>query len=124
MYKNLFFFSFLLGIIACSLLLTTPVFSASVKDRMVARIPAINALKDQGAIGENNKGYLEYRSGNKPQQKTVNDENGDRGKVYGAIAKKQGAKAALVGQRRAQMIAQKGKKGHWFQKSDGSWYKK
>lgn len=98
--------------------------AASIKDRMAARIPAINALKDNGIIGENNKGYLEFRTGNKADAATVTAENSDRKKVYAAIAKKEGAAANLVGQRRAKMIADKGKSGHWFQKADGQWYKK
>lgn len=112
-------------ILVC-IFLTVPaaVQAASVKERMASRLPAINSLKDSGAVGENNKGFLEFRSGNKPQQNVVSAENGDRRKVYAAIGKKQGASPALVGQRRAQMIAQKGKKGHWFQSPDGKWYKK
>jgi uncharacterized protein YdbL (DUF1318 family) len=99
-------------------------FAASIKDQMAARIPVINTLKDSGLIGENNTGYLEYRSGNKPEQETINGENSDRQKVYGAIAKKEGVSAVLVGQRRAQMIAEKGKNGHWFQAENGKWYQK
>ena len=91
---------------------------------MAARIPAINSLMDQGVIGENNKGFLEFRSSSRPQQDVVNGENKDRAAVYQAIAKKQGATAALVGQRRAKMIVQKGKKGRWYQKPDGSWFRK
>ncbi len=95
-----------------------------VKDRMLARIPAINALKDKGLIGENNRGFLEYRTGEKPQQDMVNAENQDRKTVYQAIAQDQKVDAVLVGQRRANQIAAKGDKGHWFQNADGSWYKK
>ena len=124
MRKNFSFFSFLFVVIACSLFLATSIQAASIKDRMAGRIPAINSLKDQGTIGENNMGFLEYRTGSKPKQQLVADENKDRGAVYGAIAKKQGAASTLVGQRRASMIASKGKAGHWFQKPDGSWYKK
>lgn len=98
--------------------------AGSIKERMAARIPAINSLMDQGVVGENNKGFLEYRSSARPQQDVVNGENQDRKTVYQAIAKKQGASATLVGQRRAKMIVQKGKKGRWYQKPDGSWFKK
>lgn len=98
--------------------------AASIKDRMLARIPAINTLKDKGKIGENNRGFLEFRTSDKPQQKLINDENKDRKSVYGAIAKKQQVDIALVGQRRAKQISAKGGKGHWFQKPDGTWYKK
>ncbi len=124
MHKNFSFFSFLFVVITCSLFLATSIQAASIKDRMAGRIPTINSLKDQGVLGENNMGFLEYRSGSKPQQQLVADENKDRGTVYGAIAKKQGVALTLVGQRRASMIAGKGKAGHWFQKPDGSWYKK
>lgn len=107
-----------------SLLLVSTSQAGSIKERMAARIPAINSLMDQGAIGENNKGFLEYRSSARPQQDVINGENKDRAAVYKAIAKKQGASATLVGQRRAKMIVQKGKKGRWYQKPDGSWFKK
>ena len=124
MRNTLFFSTFFLIFMACSLFLTTSVQSAGIKERMAGRIPAINTLKAQGAIGENNKGFLEYRTGSKPQPQLVADENKDRAKVYGAISKQQGASAVLVGERRANMIAQKGKAGQWFQKPDGTWYKK
>lgn len=122
MLKRLFIFPIL--VLSCLLLIVPAAQAASVKDRMAARLPAINSLKDGGIVGENNKGFLEFRSAKKTNQDVVSAENGDRKKVYAAIAKKQGATPELVGQRRAQMIAQKGKKGHWFQRPDGKWYKK
>ncbi len=106
----------LLGAVNCS--------AESIKDRMVARIPAINSLKSQGLIGENNKGFLEYRTNEKVQPDLVQGENQDRQAVYDAIAKKQGADPVLVGQRRAKQIADIGGPGHWFQQPDGKWYKK
>ncbi len=98
--------------------------AASIKDRMVDRLPAINALKDKGLVGENNRGLLEFRANQKAQQDVVAAENKDREAVYGAIAKKQGVSPQLVGQRRAKQIADIGASGHWFQKADGTWYKK
>ena len=96
----------------------------SIKDRMVARLPQINELKSKGLIGENNQGLLEFRTNKKPQQNLVVAENKDRKAVYNAIAKKQGVKPNLVGQRRAKQIADRGTPGQWFQKPDGKWYKK
>jgi len=98
--------------------------SASIKERMLARLPAINALKDKGTIGENNQGYLAFRTGDRSQQNLINEENQDRRSVYAAIAKKQQVDIALVGQRRAKQISDIGSKGHWFQKPDGTWYRK
>jgi hypothetical protein len=124
MRKNFFFISFLFIFIACSLFVVTIGHSASIKEQMAARIPAINALKDQGVVGENNKGFLEYRSGGNQQQDLIQAENTDRAAVYKAIGINQGASPDLVGERRAKMIAENGQAGHWFQKTDGSWYKK
>jgi hypothetical protein len=124
MSKNFFFIYSLFIFIACSLFMVTIGHSASIKDQMAARIPAINALKDQGSIGENNKGFLDFRTGDTSQQALVQAENADRAIVYSAIGKSQGAPPALVGERRAKMIAENGQAGHWYQKPDGSWYKK
>ena len=79
--------------------------AASIKERMLARIPAINALKDKGLIGENNQGYLEYRSGQQPDKETVTAENTDRRAVYAQIARKEGVDVHLVEKRRANQIA-------------------
>lgn len=127
MRKNLIFLSSLFVFLACFIFMTTVAHSASaalIKEEMAARLPEINALKDQGFIGENNKGYLEYRTDNKPAFALVQDENADRTIVYTAIGKSQGASPALVGERRANMIRENGQAGHWFQKPDGTWYKK
>ena len=127
MRKNLIFLSSLFIFLACFIFMTTVAHSASaalIKEEMAARLPEINALKDQGFIGENNKGYLEYRTDNKPEFALVQDENADRTIVYTAIGKSQGASPALVGERRANMIRENGQAGHWFQKPDGTWYKK
>ncbi|GAB6190995.1 YdbL family probable chaperone protein [Desulfocastanea catecholica] len=124
MRKNILFISSLFIFIACSLFMVTLAHTASIKDQMAARIPAINALKDQGVIGENNKGFLEFRRAGSPQQALIQAENSDRAAVYAAIGKNQGASPVLVGERRAKMIAEKGQAGHWFQKPDGSWYQK
>ena len=34
--------------------------AADIKQRMIARLPIIKSLKDQGLVGENNMGYLEF----------------------------------------------------------------
>jgi uncharacterized protein YdbL (DUF1318 family) len=122
MQKNAFLLSIFISLITVFLFVQAG-FSASIKERMAERIPAITSLKDSGVVGENNKGYLEFR-GAKESEQLVQDENNDRSVVYEAIAKKQGAAADLVGTRRAKMIAENGKTGQWFQKNDGSWYKK
>ncbi len=100
------------------------VHAQSIKQRMAARIPTIDAMKNSGIVGEDNRGFLEYLTSKKPQQNIVAAENHDRQTVYAEIGKKEGAPAALVGQRRARMLFERGPHGQWFQKPDGKWYKK
>ncbi|MCK5878724.1 MAG: DUF1318 domain-containing protein, partial [Holophagae bacterium] len=40
----------------------------AIKERMRQRLPVIMNLKNQGMVGENNRGFLEYRSSNHPSQ--------------------------------------------------------
>ena len=95
-----------------------------IKERMRQRLPAINSLKDQGSIGEDSQGYLQFRGKDQSQKDLLAAENQDRRAVYQEIAKKEGAQPGLVGQRRAQQIEEIGKTGHWFQKADGTWHQK
>lgn len=95
-----------------------------IKERMLARIPAINSLLDQGVIGENNKGFLEFRKNSPDQKNLIAEENQDRLKVYTAIAKQQGVSPQLVGERRAKQIVEIAKPGTWLQDESGNWYQK
>lgn len=114
--------------LSLSILLITGVLafagSKEIKGRMKARLPVINALKSNGIVGENNRGYLEFIKNNKSKKDVVISENQDRKKIYSAIAKQQGVTADLVGKRRAKQIAQRAKPGHWIQNGSGNWYQK
>ena|SRR6056297_2035832 len=98
--------------------------AAGIKERMRQRLPVIVSLKSQGVIGENNKGFLEYRTSQQSQQGVVNAENKDRGLVYAAIAKRQNVSPVIVGKRRALQIAQNASPGVWLQDPNGKWYRK
>jgi len=98
--------------------------AAEIKQRMLARLPVIQALKDKGIVGENNKGYLEFTGQNKEKEDVVEAENNDRKQVYGAIAKQQSTTVELVGKHRAAQIAEKAQPGEWLQDANGKWYKK
>ncbi len=106
----------LLAAVACQ--------AASIKERMLARLPTINALKAKGIVGENNRGLLEYRTDQRVQQEVVEAENADRLAVYRAIAKKERVSVDLVGARRARQIAAKAPPGTWLQDERGRWYRK
>jgi len=98
--------------------------AAEIKQRMIARLPVIKALKDKGIIGENNKGYLEFIGKKKEKQDVIEAENSDRRQVYEAIAKQQSTTVEVVGKHRAVQIADKAQAGEWLQDANGKWYKK
>lgn len=104
-------------------LLGTAAMAGALKDRIIQRKPAIEALLAQGTIGENNLGLLEYR-GEEANLEVVKAENADRITVYKAIAKKTGTTMNVVGARRAAKIAQKAHPGTWLQDGNGKWYRK
>jgi uncharacterized protein len=98
--------------------------SDDIKKRMLDRLPEIAALKQQGLVGENNKGLLEFIGTPKAGQAVVEAENTDRRAVYEAIAGQQGTTTDLVGARRALQIAEAAKPGEWLQDANGNWYQK
>jgi uncharacterized protein YdbL (DUF1318 family) len=114
----------LLLLLAMGSLGLTAAGAASLKERFIQRLPVIQELKQKGIVGENNQGFLAYRSNDKARQDLVDAENADRRKVYEAIAKQQKTTVEVVGQRRAMQIAQKAKSGEWLQAADGKWYRK
>jgi uncharacterized protein YdbL (DUF1318 family) len=100
------------------------VWGDDIKARMRARLPVIVKLKAQAVVGENNQGYLSILKTPSDNKALIDAENKDRGKIYRAIAKKQGTTPKLVGQRRALKIAQKADAGTMIQGKDGKWTKK
>ncbi len=103
---------------------STTAFAGAIQDRMKARIPEITLLKNNGIIGEDNRGYLAYVGKSRQKNALINAENVDRNKIYQAIAKKTNSNAEAVGKRRAAQIFKNGIKGHWYQDSAGKWSKK
>lgn len=93
-----------------------------VRARMEKRVSQIDTLKTSGVLGENNRGFLEVRSGNDGGVAVA--ENTDRKTVYAAIAQKIGVSADEVGAKRARKIAEASAFGVWLQRETGEWYKK
>lgn len=115
----------------CLLLILVSLFTAivpargqeDVKARMAARLPVIDALKAKGAVGENNRGYLEFR-GPAEKMEVVNAENADRTALFTSIAAQQGTTVAVVGRRFAVKFRDLTRPGEWFQNDTGIWRKK
>lgn len=96
-----------------------------VKQRMAQRLLAVNALKDRGVVGENNRGFLEARGAlSGDENRMVAAENSDRSTVYAALAQQTGSSADQVGRARAKQIAQNSRAGVWLQDEGGQWHRK
>ncbi|MFA6567823.1 MAG: DUF1318 domain-containing protein [Victivallales bacterium] len=90
----------------------------------IQRLAIIKGLKIKGIVGENNKGLLEFRTGDKSAAAVVDEENADRSKKYADIAKKTGVSVADVGVQRAAQIAQVEVSGVLIQDAKGVWSRK
>jgi uncharacterized protein YdbL (DUF1318 family) len=101
--------------------------SAELKERFLQRKPLLEKLKNLEWIGENNLGFLAFRSStgqSEENDQAVQAENEDRKTVYMEIAVKLNTSAEEVGRRRAVQIAALAAVGHWLQDADGNWYQK
>jgi uncharacterized protein YdbL (DUF1318 family) len=97
----------------------------ALKARIEQRLGAVNAIKDRGAAGENNRGYLDARGGaTADDQRIIGEENSDRRAVYAAIAAQTKVSPDQVGQKRAQQLASLARPGHWIQDPSGAWRQK
>jgi uncharacterized protein len=97
---------------------------SAIRARMEQRIAQIDALKTQGALGENNRGFLEVRASAAEADALASAENKDRTAVYEAIAARTNATADSVARARARQIAANSAAGVWLQRDSGEWYKK
>lgn len=98
--------------------------AAELRNKMAQRLPQIDDLKAKGAIGENNRGFVEVRAATPNADRVVSDENRDREAVYALIAKETGATPEAVGRARAKQIASQSRPGVWVQDESGAWKKK
>jgi uncharacterized protein len=96
----------------------------AIKARMLERKPTIDALKNQGVVGEGIDGYLHFRQQSGDAAGVVNAENQDRRTVNGMIAGREGTTIDQVSRKAAERIIASARPGHWVQKADGSWYRK
>ena len=99
---------------------------AATKDEIIARqakrAAEIAQLKQQGAIGETDEGYLESVKGSDGGE-VVNAENGDRRELYAIIAKESGDTVESVAKHAADRHFKRAKKGEYL-KYSGKWRQK
>ncbi|HSQ36020.1 MAG TPA: DUF1318 domain-containing protein [Candidatus Binatia bacterium] len=104
-----------------------PAESAELKERFLQRKPLLEKMKNLEWIGENNLGFLAFRSStgeSEENAQVIQAENEDRKTVYMEIAVKLNTSAEEVGKRRAVQIAALAAVGHWLQDSSGNWVQK
>lgn len=95
---------------------------SAVKARMSQRLGKVVSLKQSGAFGENNLGYLSARKSlSAADAKLLAAENADRKAVYIAIAAKAKSSASTVGKTRAASIRKTAPAGTWVQLASGKW---
>ena len=94
------------------------------KQRIAGRQSEVAQLKLNGAVGENNRGYLEVRGGGGNSAAVAAAENRDRATLYAEAAKLTGKSAEEIGRVRARDIAANSAPGVWVQREDGTWQKK
>ena len=106
------------------LLLSPCALADAVKDRMLQRLPAIADLKTKGIIGEDNRGYLGYVTGNRAMEDVIAAENADRKTVYEIFAKQQNTGLDVVETVQGARKAEKANSGEFYQNREGQWIKK
>ncbi|MDX2188077.1 MAG: DUF1318 domain-containing protein [Opitutaceae bacterium] len=122
---NAFLRFLLLGVFSFVALSASAEDIATVQRRTAERQSAVDSIKMRGAAGENNRGFLESRSGASSQDDAViSAENSDRSVLYAEAARRAGTSADAVGKVRAKKIAEMSTPGIWLQDESGKWYKK
>ena len=106
------------------LLFSTIVSADDITERMTSRRPVIEALKKEGLLGENNKGYLEFVTTNQKQKDVVDAQNEDRKKGYEIVSKKQGVSIEQVAKIRSAYYAKNAESGEYIQDASGKWIRK
>ncbi|MDP2654009.1 MAG: DUF1318 domain-containing protein [Candidatus Omnitrophota bacterium] len=101
----------------------TPEVKAALDSRR-ERFEQLRALKDQGAIGENNRGYVETLADDAEAKRVASAENKDRRLIYEAIVAQNNLAAselATVEKTFAQVQRGKADAGHKVQDASGNW---
>ena len=97
----------------------------TIQRRLSQRLPAIDAIKLSGRVGENRNGYLEARGElTKNEEKLVDEENGDRRKIFAIVSIKTNTATTTVGATRARQIVERSRRGIWLQNESGEWFQK
>jgi uncharacterized protein YdbL (DUF1318 family) len=104
----------------------TPAVTAALEGRR-DRFSEIKDLKARGALGENNRGYVEVLSGGGDVRSVANAENADRKVIYQAIVEQNGLGASALATVEgvfAGVQRDKAENGERVQEANGKWVTK
>lgn len=97
----------------------------TLKERVRARIPQINALLAKGSIGLDANGYLISRTTlANDEALIIAEENKDRKTMHAAIAKKSSSPITKVEKRSALKFIERLPKGAFYKDAKGEWVRK
>lgn len=118
-------FSGVLALLMAVVMFGATAVASSPTERIRDRLPAIDALKASGLVGESADGYLAVRERVSLEEGSlVEAENADRRRLYEAISERTGQSAAEVGRQRALRLFELSKPGLWLRGADGNWFQK
>jgi hypothetical protein len=118
-------FKGLFSLLMAMVMVSATALASSPTERIRDRLPAIDALKASGLVGESADGYLVVRERVSPEEGSlVEAENADRRRLYEAISERTGQSAAEVGRQRALRLFELSKPGLWLRGADGNWFQK
>ncbi len=103
----------------------TPAIKTALENRK-DRFNDLKALKAQGSVGENNRGYVEALKNDAQTQQLVDSENQDRKLIYKAIEEQNNLNGALetIEKVFAQVQRDKANPGDKIQDENGNWVTK
>ena len=104
----------------------TPAIQQAIQGRQ-ARYFQLDQLKQAGALGENNQGYVQVRESSPAAESVAQAENYDRQVIYQAIVEQNGLGPegmANVQAVFAEVQRGKARPGEWFQSRTGEWTEK
>jgi uncharacterized protein len=135
MFRKLFFISIfvLIGVVGVSTAFAEAKYSIKkmtpdvqqALDQRRDRFDQLRQLKSTGALGENNRGYVEVLKNEGPAQSIASAENNDRRTIFQTIAEQNGLQGALATIEAvfAQVQRDKADAGDQIQMPDGRWVK-
>ncbi|MFZ5802229.1 MAG: YdbL family protein [Candidatus Omnitrophota bacterium] len=103
----------------------TPAVERAISNRQ-ARYQELQLMKQQGLIGENNRGYLAVLSGDDRVRRIVAEENDDRRAIYQAVVDQNHlgpSEFSIVETVFAEVQREKSRPGDPFQLASGEWTK-